>query len=129
MNEHEPTAHLQDEGSAGAAGGPLTLGNSNTAGVWTIGPIHDTVSLSTIYNAQARLYASVDQPVPGKNVTGASQPYDFQMYRFSEESYAIHVPDQDFYWDSNSTILPHIQLVHESEIIGDHNIFQIVPVI
>ncbi|KAI8096201.1 uncharacterized protein BX664DRAFT_382685 [Halteromyces radiatus] len=116
---------------AGAAGGPLTLGNINAAGIWTIDPVPgpDMVVSSTIYDAQTQRYASVAQPVPGENVTAASQPYDFLIAQLSGGSYAIFLPGQDLFWDSNSTILNHIQLIPGNDIIGNDNYFDIVPVL
>ncbi|KAI8096145.1 uncharacterized protein BX664DRAFT_323209 [Halteromyces radiatus] len=110
---------------------PLTLGNSNTAGTWTIDPPPDPnrVVVSTIYDQQADLYASVNQAAQGDEIIAVSDSYEFNIARTPEGSYVIFPIGPGLFWASNSTISPHIELIFGNDIKGNDGFFDIIPVV
>ncbi|KAI8096235.1 uncharacterized protein BX664DRAFT_323433 [Halteromyces radiatus] len=110
--------------TAVAPGEPLTLGIIEDS--WTIDPpLGDGVTVSTIRDVQTGLYAGVDQAVQDAKIIAVTDPYPFNIALSSTGSYIIYPMTSDLYWDTNATISPFIELVSESDIIGNDASFKI----
>ncbi|KAI8096236.1 uncharacterized protein BX664DRAFT_323435, partial [Halteromyces radiatus] len=112
----------------GARGESLTLGDA--WGKWTIDPAPQPgiATVSTIYDSAADLYAGLEDPItPGSKITAVSESYNFQIAELSPGNYVIYPPDQDFYWFSNASIKPSIEVEHASGVSGNAIYFNFEP--